>query len=206
MVKDTMVVFPIVQSYKFKSKSQRWINLMLQSYGVPDSSKLQIQKQITTPERHNLEKLEVFPIVQSYKFKSKSQRFVPYRLIWDGCSRQFKVTNSKANHNEHLMIFMAKDGVPDSSKLQIQKQITTIFYHFSFDFEVFPIVQSYKFKSKSQHPPSNLVHTRRCSRQFKVTNSKANHNTDSCLMLPWPGVPDSSKLQIQKQITTFTGT
>ena len=41
--------------------------------GVPDSSKLQIQKQITTDTINLPKKLEVFPIVQSYKFKSKSQ-------------------------------------------------------------------------------------------------------------------------------------
>ena len=69
------------------------------SMGVPDSSKLQIQKQITTVERMVHRILLVFPIVQSYKFKSKSQ---------------------------HMPIdpFFGS-GVPDSSKLQIQKQITT---------------------------------------------------------------------------------
>ena len=42
--------------------------------GVPDSSKLQIQKQITTDIAHQPDQTRVFPIVQSYKFKSKSQR------------------------------------------------------------------------------------------------------------------------------------
>ena len=41
-------VFPIVQSYKFKSKSQQRGNPVTIPLGVPDSSKLQIQKQITT--------------------------------------------------------------------------------------------------------------------------------------------------------------
>ena len=39
--------------------------------GVPDSSKLQIQKQITTREVKSILAHEVSPIVQSYKFKSK---------------------------------------------------------------------------------------------------------------------------------------
>ena len=67
--------------------------------GVPDSSKLQIQKQITTTKEQGNSGLGVFPIVQSYKFKSKSQL--------NGGRYVFKI------------------GVPDSSKLQIQKQITT---------------------------------------------------------------------------------
>ena len=68
--------------------------------GVSDSSKLQIQKQITTSE-------------------------LPYPL--------------------------SIEGVSDSSKLQIQKQITTDVDGMRVAVRVFPIVQSYKFKSKSQH-------------------------------------------------------
>ena len=43
-----VVVFPIVQSYKFKSKSQLRAIPVIDAIGVSDSSKLQIQKQITT--------------------------------------------------------------------------------------------------------------------------------------------------------------
>ncbi len=71
--------------------------------GVSDSSKLQIQKQITTHKYTHPSSTRVFPIVQSYKFKSKSQ---PIRYI---------VT--------------FPSGVSDSSKLQIQKQITTFVAH-----------------------------------------------------------------------------
>ena len=67
------MVFPIVQSYKFKSKSQRLAVGDRVEVGVPDSSKLQIQKQITTRGNTLVTVLSVFPIVQSYKFKSKSQ-------------------------------------------------------------------------------------------------------------------------------------
>ena len=97
---------------------------MVLYFGVPDSSKLQIQKQITTLDGAAYPLLPVFPIVQSYKFKSKSQP--------GGCSPR------------------CARGVPDSSKLQIQKQITTILTGKAVDDKVFPIVQSYKFKSKSQ--------------------------------------------------------
>ena len=68
-----VVVFPIVQSYKFKSKSQQRLVQALNAVGVSDSSKLQIQKQITTRDEVHPFGLLVFPIVQSYKFKSKSQ-------------------------------------------------------------------------------------------------------------------------------------
>ena len=93
------VVFPIVQSYKFKSKSQRASRRTLRGNGVSDSSKLQIQKQITTRLIAGNFTGPVFPIVQSYKFKSKSQPW------------------------EVGVLFFG--GVSDSSKLQIQKQITT---------------------------------------------------------------------------------
>ena len=146
--------------------------------GVSDSSKLQIQKQITTIN-HGMPSIStVFPIVQSYKFKSKSQLDMTAQGDNDGCFRQFKVTNSKANHNGDVQVVINNPGVSDSSKLQIQKQITTPYGWYLFCRRVFPIVQSYKFKSKSQ--PPRLPHACR------------------------PGVSDSSKLQIQKQITTAT--
>ena len=92
-----LMVFPIVQSYKFKSKSQQNRCRSPEHQGVPDSSKLQIQKQITTKVSVSAAATVVFPIVQSYKFKSKSQL------------------------NED--IDDANIGVPDSSKLQIQQQM-----------------------------------------------------------------------------------
>ena len=106
--------------------------------GVPDSSKLQIQKQITTIQPHGFYPNLVFPIVQSYKFKSKSQ------------------LNAKNRRKA--------EGVPDSSKLQIQKQITTQTNGITEENLVFPIVQSYKFKSKSQQRVLGAHLHRRCSR------------------------------------------
>ena len=103
--------------------------------GVSDSSKLQIQKQITTKQMGYFTRDLVFPIVQSYKFKSKSQ------LSED--------------------VFTDFLGVSDSSKLQIQKQITTAEQQGSIHSMVFPIVQSYKFKSKSQRgAAADTLHTR----------------------------------------------
>ena len=145
----------------------------------------------------------VFPIVQSYKFKSKSQLYKEREspCIW--CFRQFKVTNSKANHNGPKEAAEIAQGVSDSSKLQIQKQITTARSSNRGSTWVFPIVQSYKFKSKSQQRKNDPAQEKWCFRQFKVTNSKANHNLQLAANLSTAGVSDSSKLQIQKQITTF---
>ena len=105
----------ITTAYKFRA---------YEGIGVSDSSKLQIQKQITTCAATWPILPRVFPIVQSYKFKSKSQ-LSEYDIL-------------------------PATGVSDSSKLQIQKQITTIEPTRLPPAEVFPIVQSYKFKSKSQ--------------------------------------------------------
>ena len=115
----------IFQRYKFKSKSQLYA-LVLAEWcwcvwyfkdtnskanhnsdviivpmlsGVFDISKIQIQKQITTPKRECSNATAVCLIFQRYKFKSKSQRSV-------------------------FMIYIGF-GVFDISKIQIQKQITT---------------------------------------------------------------------------------
>ena len=133
-----LMVFPIVQSYKFKSKSQQNRCRSPEHQGVPDSSKLQIQKQITTKRILKPTIETVFPIVQSYKFKSKSQRL-------------FKILDYGM-------------GVPDSSKLQIQKQITTVWERQAMMGRVFPIVQSYKFKSKSQPRSASRLPPPWCSR------------------------------------------
>ena len=89
-------------------------------------------------------------ICQRYKFKSKSQ------LV--------------------CKIALAMLSVFDMSKIQIQKQITTVQMNLNKQVKVCLICQRYKFKSKSQ----------RCSHLFLQKQS----------------VFDMSKIQIQKQITT----
>ena len=68
-------------------------------------------------------------------------------LVIFGCST---LLNTKANHNYGAWSIRRCCGVSDSSKLQIQKQITTRWGGHIVSGGVFPIVQSYKFKSKSQ--------------------------------------------------------
>ena len=67
------------------------------------------------------------------------------------CFQWFKDTNLKVNHNaRHLQ--------PDLLKL-------------------FPMVQRYKFESKSQQRETNETNMRSCFQWFKDTNLKVNHNT-----------------------------
>ena len=124
MAATILQVYLIFQRYKFKSKSQLIATDAEIFAGVFDISKIQIQKQITTS-------LLVFPslswvylIFQRYKFKSKSQHARAHSL--------------------------RVEGVFDISKIQIQKQITTIESLHVFSQWVYLIFQRYKFKSKSQ--------------------------------------------------------
>ena len=89
-------------------------------------------KDTNSKANHNLSlrqcnSLRVYLIFQRYKFKSKSQQWQRewQSLLW--CIWYFKDTNSKANHNRGLCALWGVEGVFDISKIQIQKQITTIF-------------------------------------------------------------------------------
>ena len=162
--------------------------------GVSDSSKLQIQKQITTVASSVCKLSLVFPIVQSYKFKSKSQQDAHSPLEKSWCFRQFKVTNSKANHNATDLSPVIQLGVSDSSKLQIQKQITTLIKTEDCPKKVFPIVQSYKFKSKWCRNNRPAQATGRCFRWFGVINSTANGVEITVPPKSLGGVSDGSEL------------
>ena len=119
---------------------------------------------------------QVYLIFQRYKFKSKSQL--------DG------------------NLSYIRKGVFDISKIQIQKQITTMSYTIIGIVKVYLIFQRYKFKSKSQPWDTMQTVIQWCIWYFKDTNSKANHNIKEQLNLKPKGVFDISKIQIQKQITT----
>ena len=99
--------------------------------GVFDMSKIQIQKQITTRPCGCHLPCQVCLICQRYKFKSKSQP----RAEWGVDIR----------------------GVFDMSKIQIQKQITTVRFRFVINGMVCLICQRYKFKSKSQQMSLNVI-------------------------------------------------
>ena len=67
----------------------------------------------------------LFPMVQRYKFESKSQHNGKIIVFDDSCFQWFKDTNLKVNHNYVNSTVL----IP----------------------ELFPMVQRYKFESKSQH-------------------------------------------------------
>ncbi len=66
----------------------------------------------------------LFPMVQRYKFESKSQLTEDAAIIRDSCFQWFKDTNLKVNHNCY------DEGIRY--------------------YALFPMVQRYKFESKSQ--------------------------------------------------------
>ena len=69
--------------------------------------------------------LGLFPMVQRYKFESKSQLCYSQKELPGGCFQWFKDTNLKVNHNNKHSRSKRK--------------------------RLFPMVQRYKFESKSQH-------------------------------------------------------
>ena len=63
--------------------------------------------------------IELFPMVQRYKFESKSQlnqSYFPFRIC---CFQWFKDTNLKVNHNLILSIRNLDSVVSNGSKIQI---------------------------------------------------------------------------------------
>ena len=220
-------LFPMVQRYKFESKSQQC-----------DASNLEVSrcfqwfKGTNLKANHNKRDtldyfFPLFPMVQRYKFESKSQlslifwnqllvvsngskvqiwkQITTYRQVlvseWS-CFQWFKGTNLKANHNRMWFGLHFGRVVSNGSKVQIWKQITTTKLHFVCFILLFPMVQRYKFESKSQLCGSRTPCPRSCFQWFKGTNLKANHNfvqqsKEQCIV-----VSNGSKVQIWKQITT----
>ena len=65
------------------------------------------------------ELIKLFPMVQRYKFESKSQQYVA-KVQWPPCCFQwFKGTNLKANHNGHHHAYVGRVAVSNGSKVQI---------------------------------------------------------------------------------------
>ena len=118
----------------------------------------------------------LFPMVQRYKFESKSQLRSHSLFAKVCCFQWFKGTNLKANHNESPILRAASFAVSNGSKVQIWKQITTVDYELLWNRALFPMVQRYKFESKSQL-------------WFRPLRR-------------WRAVSNGSKVQIWKQITT----
>ena len=119
-----------------------------------------------------------------------------------GCFRYHKGTDFQANHNRNSRRRREAAVVLDTTKVQIFKQITTVYNKFFFQTVLFQIPQRYRFSSKSQQGIGLGVGAYCCFRYHKGTDFQANHNVLlSNFMLPTV-VLDTTKVQIFKQITT----
>ena len=117
--------------------------------------------------------------------------------------------------------------VLDTTKVQIFKQITTVFVLLDYHRQLFQIPQRYRFSSKSQHNRHTDANSICCFRYHKGTDFQANHNQSSFGYVPTQlfqipqryrfssksqrkcekisrrsVVLDTTKVQIFKQITT----
>ena len=120
---------------------------------VLDTTKVQIFKQITTHNILSITEIGLFQIPQRYRFSSKSQ--LPIRDVFPAWV------------------------VLDTTKVQIFKQITTIYLIIKDKSKLFQIPQRYRFSSKSQHKIKNKKSHICCFRYHKGTDFQANHNTHS---------------------------
>ena len=143
-------LFQIPQRYRFSSKSQQTLSLLLSWVVVLDTTKVQIFKQITTDCECYIGVDLLFQIPQRYRFSSKSQLFNICIAKVAGCFRYHKGTDFQANHN----LFGEGDDddnvVLDTTKVQIFKQITTGLGYSLDPLKLFQIPQRYRFSSKSQ--------------------------------------------------------
>ena len=224
------LLFQIPQRYRFSSKSQRDHkaqrltvrcfryhkgtdfqanhNILVQEKMVKsvvlDTTKVQIFKQITTENSCLVLEKTLFQIPQRYRFSSKSQL---HDVIYGArfcCFRYHKGTDFQANHNKGMLFATAEMVVLDTTKVQIFKQITTVISSFIPSRVLFQIPQRYRFSSKSQHALVSGQHVNSCFRYHKGTDFQANHNLALPCSLLTPVVLDTTKVQIFKQITTFS--
>ena len=170
----------MVQRYKFESKSQHHSMTSRKATRC-----FQWFKGTNLKANHNKKKnarwrFTLFPMVQRYKFESKSQHVWIYKEKTCGCFQWFKGTNLKANHNARIACVNSAMAVSNGSKVQIWKQITT--------------KQTTSWKQQ------------RCFQWFKGTNLKANHNRIAAVNSAIVAVSNGSKVQIWKQITTLPWT
>ena len=115
-------------------------------------------------------------MVQRYKFESKSQQTLLCLARPVGCFQWFKGTNLKANHN-----YTGNRCSRTRSCFQWFKGTNLKANHNGVGVAIaplvlFPMVQRYKFESKSQPERDNGIEVLRCFQWFKGTNLKANHN------------------------------
>ena len=204
-LRSTRLLFQIPQRYRFSSKSQPKAASPGHYLVVLDTTKVQIFKQITTSFINNILRPALFQIPQRYRFSSKSQQVIAVGVGNASCFRYHKGTDFQANHNNKSAIQTAGMVVLDTTKVQIFKQITTGNSDVIDNTVLFQIPQRYRFSSKSQR---YLIAQRldvRCFRYHKGTDFQANHNSLPVCRHLSQVVLDTTKVQIFKQITTYSG-
>ena len=119
-----VVLFSMVQRYKFESKSQLGNNVALLLFVVFNGPKIQIWKQITTQRPITYIVCVVFngPKIQIWKQITTNSSCL---YVSNGCFQWSKDTNLKANHNNLAQASPQCFVVFNGPKIQIWKQITT---------------------------------------------------------------------------------
>ena len=121
---------------------------------------------------------------QRYKFSSKSQLMEQRSISKNSCCCYRKGTNFQANHNHALSGQSRCRVVVATAKVQIFKQITTIWRTTAMRWTLLLLPQRYKFSSKSQRRLVDIAQEWGCCCYRKGTNFQANHNGTGYLILP----------------------
>ena len=148
--KKMSVLFQIPQRYRFSSKSQLQI-----LHSVKVMSCFRYHKGTDFQANHNVIQFcpcpcQLFQIPQRYRFSSKSQLTDVKLDDTYCCFRYHKGTDFQANHNGSWLFSRPSEVVLDTTKVQIFKQITTLFNLSTILNWLFQIPQRYRFSSKSQ--------------------------------------------------------
>ena len=170
---------------------------------VLDTTKVQIFKQITTGLLSKVGISGCFRYHKGTDFQANHNLQSYSQLLNCCCFRYHKGTDFQANHNKSSILPLVVMVVLDTTKVQIFKQITTIYLDFNSPFSLFQIPQRYRFSSKSQRCSSGLCCCHCCFRYHKGTDFQANHNYISLFCASANVVLDTTKVQIFKQITTI---
>ena len=173
---EYLELFQIPQRYRFSSKSQLDKGESRKQIVVLDTTKVQIFKQITTLSITLRIRPALFQIPQRYRFSSKSQQGVVLYRLPGSCFRYHKGTDFQANHNFLIQCQRTRRVVLDTTKVQIFKQITTVWHKVATSKELFQIPQRYRFSSKSQQLVLGYTGDQSCFRYHKGTDFQANHN------------------------------
>ena len=142
--------------------------IKIKHFGVYDSAKILIWKQITTNSRGCRSSGRCIWLCKDTNLKANHNKsFITIYLndgvydsakilIWKQITTQTsaiklmkwciwlcKDTNLKANHNSKISLLKCREGVYDSAKILIWKQITTYFILFGATFQVYMTLQRY---------------------------------------------------------------